>query len=157
MRTWLRNLLICALVPVVLSCEEQGDVTVALQEEVRHANGLTVRRPEGFRTIEEAGGFAFEEEGMVRSPRFLRVRRSEQAPDKAPQGSRTLASGADASYAVEQRSGGSGGDEYELIVWRPAEGGWIVVSETAQSELGEPDFVAAWALIDDAGIAAAGE
>ncbi len=157
MRTWLKVLLICALVPLALSCDEQGELKVTLQEEVRHANGLAVRRPDGFRTIEEGGGFAFEEEGMVRSPRFLRVRRVEQAPSQTSQDSRELEGGASANYTVERRSGGSGGDEYELTVWRAAEGSWIVVSETAQSELGEPDFALAWALIDQARIAAASE
>ncbi len=154
MRIWLRNLLICALVPLALSCEEEGNVKLTLQEEVRHANGLAVRRPDGFRTIEEAGGFAFEEEGMMRSPRFLRVSRVEQAPSQTPQDSRELEGGASASYTVERRSGGSGGDEFALTAWRSTDGGWIVVSEVAQSERGEPDFAAAWALIGSARVAA---
>jgi len=157
MGVWLRILLICAVLPLALSCEEQGDSGVTLKEEVRHASGLAVRRPDGFRPIEEAGGFAFEEEAMVRSPRFLRVLLQEQAPSQEPSGSRKLESGASASYVLERRSGGSGGDEYELTVWRAADGSWIVVSETAQSELGEPDFALAWALIDEARIAAMGE
>ena len=157
MRIWLRVLLICAALPLALSCEEQGDAEVTLQEEMRHANGLTVRRPDGFRAIEEAGGFAFEEEAMIRSPRFLRVLHQEQAPSQAPDDSRKLESGESASYALERRSGGSGGDEYKLTVWRAAEGGWIVVSETAQSERGEPDFALAWVLIDQARVAASGE
>lgn len=157
MRSWLRILLISAVLPLVLSCEEQGDVEVTLREELRHANGLTVRRPDGFRAMEEAAGFAFEEEGMIRAPRYLRVLRLEQAPSQAPQGTRKLKSGASASYALESRSGGSGGDEYELTTWRAAEGGWIAVSETAQSETGEPDFAAAWILIDRARIAGSSE
>jgi hypothetical protein len=154
MRVWLRILLICAVLPLALSCEEQGDVEVTLQEELRHANGLAVRRPDGFRAIEEAAGFAFEEEGMIRSPRFLRVLRLEQAPSQEPTGSRKLESGVSASYAVEKRSGGSAGDEYELTAWRAAGDSWIAVSETAQSELGEPDFAVAWVLVDQARIAA---
>ncbi len=152
MRVWLRLLLVCAVLPLALSCKEQGDVEVTLREELRHANGLAVRRPDGFRAVEEAGGFAFEEDGMIRSPRYLRVLRLEQAPSQAPKGSRELEGGARASYAVERRSGGSAGDEYELTAWRAAGGLWIVVSETAQSEAGEPDFPAAWALIADARI-----
>jgi len=154
MRHCLRILLVCAVLLPALSCKEQGEAEVTLQEELRHANGLTVRRPDGFRTIEEACGFAFEEEGMIRSPRVLRVLRLEQAPSHASPGSRKLESGTTASYAIERRSGGSGGDEYEFTVWRATDGLWIVVSEAAQSEAGEPNFATAWALIDHARIAA---
>ena len=97
MRGWLRILLIYALLPLALSCEEHGDVEVTLREELRHANGLAVRRPDGFLAIEEAAGFAFEEEGMIRAPRYLCVLRLEQAPSQAPNGSRKLESGASAS------------------------------------------------------------
>ena len=157
MRRRLRILLICAALPLALSCEEQADVEVTLREELRHANGLAVLRPDGFRAIEEAAGFAFVEEGMIRAPHYLRILRLEQAPPQAPQGSRKLESGASASCAVARRSGGSAGNEYELTAWRAAGDSWILVSEIAQSEMGEPNFATAWALIDQARIAGSSE
>jgi hypothetical protein len=153
MRHCVQILLICPVLLLALSCKEQGEADVRLLEELRHTNGLTVRRPDGFRATEQTGGFAFQEEGMIRYPRFLRVVRLEQAPARVPTGSRELRSGATASYAIEKRSGGMGGDEYELIVWRSIDGIWILVSETVQVEFGEPGFPVAWALINQAWIA----
>ena len=58
---------------------------------------------------------------------------------------------------IDRLSGGSGGDEYELTAWRPANGRWIVVKGRVQTEWGEPGFTVAWAVFGSARIAGSKE
>lgn len=153
MRYCVRALAICAVLLLTPSCKEQADADVTLRQELRHANGLTVRRPDGFSVTEETDGFAFKEDGMIRYPRVLRVLRLEKAPSHTPTGSRKLRSGATASYRTGRRGGGMGGDDHTLIAWRAVDGAWIMVSASVQAEFGVPGFPVAWVLIDQARIA----
>lgn len=157
MRDGTRMLLAWAVLLLAVSCEEPAEFDVTLHEELRHADGLVVRRPDRYHVIESVEGIAFQEDGNIRSARHVRVTRRTRAPSIAPEGSRDLPGGATARYAMETGEGGSGGTEYKLTVWRPAGDAWIVVSETAQAELGEPGFFVAWALIDQARIEGADE
>ena len=140
--------LTCAALLLVPSCSEP--VAVTLMEEVRHSNGLAVRRPDGFDVTEKADGLALKEHGALRSPRSVRVMLMDEAPATKPRSERRLANGATASYAVERHSGGSGGNEYELTAWQPANGRWVVLKGWVQTEWGEPGFAVAWAVFDTA-------
>ena len=144
----IRIFLTCAAFLLVPSCSEP--VAVTLMEEVQHSNGLAVQRPDGFDVTEKAGGLALKEQGALRSPRSVLIMLMDKAPATKPRSQRRLANGATASYAVERHSGGSGGDEYELTAWRPANGRWIVLKGWVQTEGGEPGFAVAWAVFDTA-------
>jgi len=87
----------------------------------------------------------------------MRIMLIDKAPSTKPKSVRRLATGATASYTVERHSGGSGGDEYELIAWRPVNGRWIVLKGLVQTEWGEPGFAVAWAVFDTARIAGSEE
>ncbi len=137
-----------ALLVVPAACDGDDPQDLLLQQVHRHANGLIVPQPDGFEVIENPDGFLFREEGMIRAPRLLQVSLSPVPPHFDADGRRPLPDGETASHATIRREGGSGGRLYELIVWRPVDGGWIVISELAQSEWGTPRFSVAWALIE---------
>ena len=119
-------------------------------EEVRHSNGLAIQRPDGFDVTETADGLDLKEQGALRSPRSVRIMLTAQAPAVKPRAETRTGSGTTAFYAVDRRSGGSGGDEYEITAWQPANGRWIVLTGQVQTEGGEPGFAVAWAVFDSA-------
>lgn len=143
-----RALLAGAVVLLAAACDGQDADDLLLPEEHRHANGLAVRPPVGFDMREAPDGFRFREAAMIRSPRLVHVTLIEAPPDLTADGRRQLPGGAMASHATIRLNGGSGGAEYQLILWRPLDDRWLVVEERAQSEWGEPGFAVAWALID---------
>ncbi len=142
-------ILVCA---VLLGCDEAPPDPLLLPEMLRHANGLTVPRPDGYEVFEQADGFLFREAGDIRSPRSLEVVIGRTLPDLAIDGHRQLPGGGTAAYAARTLNGGSGGTEYALVAWRRVDGRLIVFREQAQSEWGEPGFALIWAVIDRTGI-----
>lgn len=147
-----RMALACTLLLAATACDDDIPDDLLLPEARRHDTGLVAYQPVGFDLSVRPDGFAFQEEGMIRAPRFLEVRFSEAPPAIDADGRRRLPGGGTASYAIIRHEGGMGGPEYELIAWRSAGDRWIVASERAQSEWGEPDYVIVWAVIDRARI-----
>lgn len=148
-----RMLLGCMLILAAAACDEDIPDDLLLPDAHRHASGLVAFRPDGFDVIDRPAGFEFRESGMIRAPRNVEVWLSDIVPDIAAVGRRRLPGGSTAEYATLRHEGGMGGPEYELVAWRPDGARWIVVTERAQSEWGEPDFIVAWALIDRVRIA----
>lgn len=151
----MRMLLCCTFILAAPACDEDIPDDLLLPEPHRHANGLVAFRPDGFDVFDRPGGFGFRESGPIRAPRIAEVWVSDIVPDIAAVGRRRLPGGSTAEYATLRHEGGMGGPEYELVAWRPDGARWIVATERAQSEWGEPDFVVAWALIDRVRIAPA--
>ncbi|MGI9415439.1 MAG: Tsi3 family protein [Hyphomicrobiales bacterium] len=155
MRHVSRTVLICAVSVLPMSCSEPVEVT--LLEELRHANGLVVQRPEGFDVTEKPDGFAFNEAGALRTPRSVRVMKAAKAPSAKSKGRRRLSNGAAADYAVARLNGGSGGNEYAFVAWHAVGETWLVLRARTQSEWSEPNFAVAWAVFGTARVAGPAE
>ncbi len=126
-----------------------GETLVTFDKELQHENGLSVARPEGFDDQKTATGFVFNEVGGRRTPRTISVERVDTAP--VPDGAKERRVGeATALYTVQELGAGSGGTEYELKAARAAGSAWIVLTEIAQVEGDEPDFVLGWAVLERA-------
>ena len=121
-----------------------------LLEPVRHTNGLTIQRPDGFDASQSADGFVLKEQGSLRSPRSIEILLLDEPPSKVPTSERRVWNTATVPFAVERHSGGSGGDEYELTAWHRLSGKWLVLKGWAQTEGAEPGFTVAWAVYSTA-------
>ncbi len=136
---------------LLAACNQNGEA-MSFDGDVRHENGLTVSRPAGFSETKTGSGFAFTENGDMRSPRTITVETVTAQPALTDAKRKTLG-GADVAYAVTDIGSGSGGTEYELQAVKAAARGWIVLKATEQTEGGEPAFTAGWAVLETATVA----
>jgi hypothetical protein len=125
---------------------------IRIMKELQHPNGLVVGQPEGFEATQSANGFVFTGSGNpeLRHPVIATVSlvKGDAPAEPATPPLRTKTVGArDVRYRVVKSEGGSGGETYTLVVFEPAPAGHIRYEQSAQSELGEPDFALAWTLV----------
>ena len=139
------------LVFVLASCRDEPiqPATVAFVETLRHENGLTLGRPEGFRASIQENGIHLMPEYGSRSTPYVEIARQPDAPTGLDAEAAELAGVGPVSYAMTQlHNPGSGGDEHRLIAWRAVGDHWIVLTAggLAEAFAPSPDFGIAWAV-----------
>jgi hypothetical protein len=126
-----------------------------MAEVLRHENGLIVKRPEKLTAEKTINGFAMTTTESVRSPLtiYIGVLPNGQQPDISQSWFGLFGY----RYRVTEIEGGSigsGGAEYKFAAMQALQNCWLVLSATQQAEYGEPSFLEAWAVLDNASASA---
>lgn len=131
-------------------------MTLPIIKQVQHPNNLVVGVPQGYAAEQTADGFRLAPEGdynrRVRYPINIDVALTTNAVD-APDSSFAVKelSGKKIYHRVTQSEGGSGGASYRFEAIEILSNKQIKVSQTLQSENEEPDFAAAWSIVQATG------
>jgi hypothetical protein len=110
---------------------------------VKHANGLRLDLPKGFRATPQGPGFVVETDPpqATRSPVLVQVALLPEARPMVDAKTRELAPGASWRYAVTRLEAvGSGGAEVTLTACRAAGTRWLCAWQTHMAPYGEPQF-----------------
>lgn len=116
--------------------------------ELGHPNGLQLSPPPRFLNTQTQQGFRLSEGGDLRSPRTIALELVTDLPTMQPSETRALSTGGSARFSIREVGAGSAGSEYELRAAKEIEHRWVVMTATAQSERGEPDFATAWRVLE---------
>jgi hypothetical protein len=122
--------------------------TVKMVEVLRHEKGLIINRPAGYVAQKTETGFAMAQSDNLRSPLTFHI--GVFANGKQPNVAQSWFGLFGFRYRVDKTEGGSGGENYELTAMHPLQHCWLVLSAQQQSENSPPNFLEAWAVLDNA-------
>jgi hypothetical protein len=110
---------------------------VVFEGVARHENGLIAATPQGFTVQRTEHGFAFNEKETLRNPLAFSLSLERKTTATTETG-------------ITQSEGGSGGETYRLTDLRNIGTCQLILKAAQQSEIGEPMFVTARAVLERA-------